>query len=144
MGVSARLTSPSWLPVMQVHKSQRIPGIPDLPLKYRMLVARAPIFSHWEILVPLLLIKVQFPLDVATFCCQAPGQSVIQVIPIPDFDTVVGDTTVWDPQIAAGIVDLTQIPNMCACDINGPALIEADPFPEVTAQYTATQMHSCQ
>jgi hypothetical protein len=80
------------------------------------------------------------PLGDVELCCQGPGVSQIVVRTIPNFDTVVGDTTVWDPQITPqnnGIIVLAQVVPACSCGVTGPAVVEGDPFAEVTAQYTA-------
>ncbi len=71
------------------------------------------------------------------FCLEGTGQSQITVSTIPGFDTVVGGTTVWDPQITNGIIDL-QIAQPCSCELDGPTSVEADAFYPVTAQYTGT------
>jgi hypothetical protein len=88
-------------------------------------------------------VAVDAPIALADveLCCQAAGVSVIEVITIPNFDTVVGDTTVWDPQVRAGIVDLTQVAPSCGCDVTGPPIVAGDAFAEVTAQYTASQVN---
>ena len=85
----------------------------------------------------------QIPLGEVELCCQAPGVSVITVITIPNFDTVVGDTTVWDPLDSNGIINLTQVAPACTCDVTGPAEINSDAFAPVTAQYTATAGAEC-
>jgi hypothetical protein len=86
------------------------------------------------------------PLADVELCCQGSGVSQIIVQTIPNFDTVVGDTTVWDPQISPqnnGIINLSQTCCACSCDITGPAIVQSDPFGEVTAQYTATSYSGC-
>jgi hypothetical protein len=47
------------------------------------------------------------PLCDVESCSEGPGQSQITISTIPSFDTFVGDTTVWDPDIDDGIVNLT-------------------------------------
>ena len=89
-------------------------------------------------------IDAVIPICDVEICCDAPGVSQIEVITIPNFDTVVGDTTVWDPHVAAGVVDLTQVVPACSCDLTGPAVIEGDAFAVVTAQYTATAGADCE
>ena len=83
------------------------------------------------------------PICEVEFCGQGSGVSQIEVITIPNFDTVVGDTTVWDPQITPGIIDLTITGCPCTCEITGPAVVQSDAFAEVTAQYTATPGPNC-
>jgi len=81
------------------------------------------------------------PLADVELCCQAAGVSQIEVITIPNFDTNVGDTTVWDPQITPGIIDLTQVGKACGCEITGTAEVLASAFDEVTAQYNVGQLN---
>ena len=54
-----------------------------------------------------------------------------------------GDTTVWDPEITAGIVDVLQKAPACECDVTGPGNVSASAIDPVTAQYTATGNAAC-
>ena len=47
------------------------------------------------------------PLCNVDFCSEGLGQSQITISTIPGFHTFVGDTTVWDPDIDDGIINLT-------------------------------------
>jgi len=76
------------------------------------------------------------------FCLEGTEQSQVTVSTIPGFDTVVSDTTVWDPLIANGIINLTLLAPTCTCDVTGAALILASHFVGVTEQYTATSFGS--
>jgi len=57
--------------------------------------------------VPLPINQGPIPLCDVEFCGEGSGESQITISTIPGFDTVVGDTTVWDPDIDDGIIDLT-------------------------------------
>jgi hypothetical protein len=78
------------------------------------------------------------------FCCEGPGQSEITISTVPGFDTVVGGTTVWDPYIDQGIINLTQVAPACTCEIIGPAFVQADMIMPVTEQYTVTPGDVCE
>ena len=69
------------------------------------------------------------------FCCEEPGQSQITISTIPGFQTIVGDTTVWDPHVANGAIDLTQFLSPCWCEIVGSTIVAVDAFQVVTEQY---------
>ena len=90
-------------------------------------------------------VAVDNPLPICDieFCCEEPGQSQITISTIPGFETIVGDTTVWDPQVADGVIDLTQIITPCRCDIAGPNFIVGDPFETVTVQYEVSSNQHC-
>jgi hypothetical protein len=75
------------------------------------------------------------PICDVEFCCEAPGQSQITISTIPGFETIVGDTTLWDPQVTNGFIDLTQILSPCWCEIAGPAMVAVDAYATVTVQY---------
>ena len=77
----------------------------------------------------------QIPLGDVELCCQAAGVSQIIVQTIPNFDTVVGDTTVWDPLDNNGIIDLTQVAPSCRCLIDGPPVVSANANLTVEADY---------
>ena len=62
------------------------------------------------------------------FCCTGQlGVSQIIISTIPGFDTVVGDTTVWDPLDANGVIDLFQghIPP-CTCAALEPVAVQLE------------------
>jgi hypothetical protein len=65
--------------------------------------------------------------DVELCCTGNEGVSQIIISTIPGFDTVVGDTTVWDPLDANGVIDLEQVPPPpCACTSLEPAAVEVE------------------
>jgi hypothetical protein len=76
------------------------------------------------------------------FCLEGTGQSQITVSTIPGFDTVVSETTVWDPLITNGIINPTQLAPACICDVKGATFIQSNPFGDVTEQYAATSFGS--
>ena len=85
-------------------------------------------------------VPVDLPIPICDIelCCEGPGQSQITISTIPAFDTVLGDdTTVWDSQIADGIIDLWQIAPACSCEITGPAVVGISSGVPVTEKYTA-------
>ena len=76
----------------------------------------------------------------------ATGLSTVICQTIPGFDTVVGDTTVWDQQITPdnnGIIDVNVVVPPCVCDLTGPSEVQASAFDTVTAQYTVTAGSEC-
>ena len=75
--------------------------------------------------------------------CAAKGDLLITVSTIPGFDTWVGDSTVFDGQIADNVITVHQFEPPCECAITGPADILADPFVQVTAQYSAAPNALC-
>ncbi len=77
------------------------------------------------------------------FCCEGPGQSQVTISTIPEFDTVVGGTAVWDSQIADGIIDLWQVAPACSCEITGPWVVPLSPYHTVTEQYVASPGQHC-
>jgi hypothetical protein len=89
-------------------------------------------------------VDVPIPICDLELCCEGPGQSQISISSIPEFDTVLGDdTTVWDAQIADGIIDLWQIAPACWCELDGPATVERSAYDTVTEQYTAIPGPHC-
>jgi hypothetical protein len=89
-------------------------------------------------------VGLPIPICDIELCCEGPGQSQITISTIPAFDTVLGDdTTVWDSQIADGIIDLWQIAPACSCEITGPYFVQIDAFLVVTEQYTALPAPYC-
>ena len=82
------------------------------------------------------------PLADVEFCRQSSGVDQIIVSTIPDFDTVVGDTTVYDPLVADGVIMSQSGCGACGCDITGPSVVVGDAFSEVTAQYTVDSFSS--
>ena len=97
----------------------------------------------WQI-----LLLLRFPtLRIADieFCGQGVGISHIIISPIPGFDTVVGDTTLWDPHSSCGHHSpYSLIPTLCGCEITGPVTCRGNaPLDQVTAQYTVTSNTSC-
>lgn len=49
------------------------------------------------------------PICEVEFCCQGSGESEIFVFPGYGFSDIVGDTTVWDPDVDNGLISLIQI-----------------------------------
>jgi hypothetical protein len=74
-----------------------------------------------------------------------PGQvtCTLSVITIPGFDTVVGDSEVFDPQIAQNDIDVNQVIPPCTCDVTGETLVQALATDPVTEQYTVTTGAEC-
>jgi hypothetical protein len=81
--------------------------------------------------------------DVTLCCLGAKLNDTVNFNPVPGFDTIVGDTTLYDPIVAGGVINLDQVAPPCACDITGPAVVGADAFAEVTAQYNVSGNVNC-
>jgi hypothetical protein len=62
---------------------------------------------------------------------------------IPGFDTVVGDTTLYDPLDADAVINLVLTAPACTCEITGPTTVSASADVEVTEQYTVTGSVEC-
>jgi hypothetical protein len=54
-------------------------------------------------------IDAPIPICAVQFCCQRPGESEIDIHPGYAFTNIVGDTTVWDPDVDYGLISLIQI-----------------------------------
>ena len=108
---------------------------------FSVLVPPDPLLGYfWIVVGNFDTVPVDLPIpicDIELFC-EGPGQSQITKSTIPAFDTVLGDdTTVWDSQIADGIIDLWQIAPACSCEITGPAVVGISSGVPVTEKYTA-------
>ncbi len=114
---------------------------------FSVLIPPDPLLGIFYIVVGNLdTVPVDFPIPICDveLCCEGPGQSQITISTIPEFDTVFGGSTVWDSQIAGGIIDLTQFAPACSCDINGPAVVEISAYATVNEQFTASPWLHCE
>lgn len=82
------------------------------------------------------------PICEVEFCCLGPGVSEIYIVPGYGFSDIVGDTTVWDPEVDNGIINLSQIAPACECNITGPLIVELSESETTTEKYiTSTGSH---